>query len=197
MRKRPRRESLRRKLTRELEQTPPWNSPPAPIALPIAVSKPWFHEGIQFGCTGCGACCRRPGYVWLCKPDITRLAGYLGLPIEEFRARYTQEFTIDGQDEPGVCLTKATHGCVFLDDATNACKVHAARPTQCRIFPFWPMALQSPDAWQREVVDLCGHEALEQGPIYTVDQILAMSSHIVGVAPVPAQDPSKQGNLPS
>jgi Fe-S-cluster containining protein len=197
MRKRARRESLRRKLTREFEQTLSSNSPPAPIAVPVAATKPWYHEGIQFGCTGCGACCRRPGYVWLSAPDLTRLAGHLGLPIDEFRRRYTRTVIIDGQDEPGVCLTKAAHGCIFLDDATNACKVHAARPTQCRIFPFWPMALQSPEAWQREVGDLCGREALEQGPIYTVDQILALSSHIVAVAPVPAGERPKQGDLPS
>jgi Fe-S-cluster containining protein len=180
-----------------LEQTLSSSSPPAPTTVPVAATKPWFHEGIQFGCTGCGACCRRPGYVWLSKPDLTRLASHLGLPIDEFRRRYTQAFTIDGQDEPGVCLTRAAHGCVFLDDTTNACTVHAARPTQCRIFPFWPMALESPEAWQREVGDLCGREALEQGPVYTVEQVLAMSSHIVAVAPVPADDRPKQGDLPS
>ncbi len=156
-------------------------------------TRPWFHEGIQFGCTGCGACCRRPGYVWLSKPDIRRMADHLHLTIEEFRRRYTQEFAVDGQDEPGVCLTRAAHGCIFLDDATNACTVHPARPTQCRIFPFWPMTLQSPEAWQRGVVELCGREALEQGPIYTVDQILAMSAHIVAVAPMPSEAEDRPG----
>jgi Fe-S-cluster containining protein len=153
--------------------------------------KPWYHEGIQFGCTGCGACCRRKGYVWLCNLDIARMANHFSLSIEEFRSRYTQEIAIEGQDRPGVCLVKAPHGCVFLDDATNKCTVHAARPTQCRIFPFWPMALESPQAWEQEVVALCGREALEQGPIYTVESILAMSSHIVAVGPVPSETAGK------
>jgi Fe-S-cluster containining protein len=125
------------------------------------------------------------------------MANHLDLTIEEFRRRYTREFAIDGQDEPGVCLTRAAHGCIFLDDATNTCTVHPARPTQCRIFPFWPMALESRDVWEREVVELCGRAAFEQGPIYTVDQILALSSHITGVAPMPPQDTAKPGDLPA
>jgi Fe-S-cluster containining protein len=156
-------------------------------------AKPWYHAGIQFGCTRCGACCRRKGYVWLCDLDITRLANHLGLPTEEFRARYTRAITIDGQDAPGVCLTKAPHGCIFLDDARNECTVYAARPTQCRTFPFWPMVLESSEVWQQEVEAMCGREALEQGRIYTMDEILAMSAHIVAVKPVPPRAGEEPG----
>jgi hypothetical protein len=34
---------------------------------------------------------------------------------------------------------------------------------------------------------MCGREALEQGRIYTMEEILALSGHIVAVKPVPAQ----------
>src|SRR5262249_39371899 len=100
MRKRPRSRRTRQKRAIASDQTLSATPPSAPIALSVAASKPWFHEGIQFGCTGCGACCRRPGYVWLSKPDIARMADHLGLSVEDFRDCYTQEITIDGQDEP-------------------------------------------------------------------------------------------------
>jgi Fe-S-cluster containining protein len=154
-------------------------SPTSTGVLSVAAAKaPWYHPGIRFGCTQCGACCRIKGYVWLGGPDIARMADFLKLSIDEFRARYVQEHVIEGQDERGLSLVKVPHGCVFLDDATNQCTLHDARPTQCRTFPFWPMALESPEAWEREVVSLCGREALEQGRVYTVEEIVAQSSRI-------------------
>ena len=166
----------------------PAPAPPLPelVVLTVAASKPWYHDGLQFGCTACGACCRRNGYVWLSPPDIARLSAHLGLPVEEFLARYTHSVAVEGQDEPGIHLARAPHGCVFLDDATNACTVQEAKPTQCRLFPFWPMALESPEAWEREVVALCGPEALGQGPVYGADEIRAMAGRISGVGKVSA-----------
>jgi Fe-S-cluster containining protein len=187
MRKRPRRMFDRQRPAQGSTRTIAVDPSPStvPTVVPVAASKPWYHEGIQFGCTRCGACCRGKGSVWLSNPDIARMAQHLGVSIEDFRARYTEEIAVEGQDRPGVRLGKAPHGCIFLDDATNECGVHASKPTQCRTFPFWPMALESPEAWQRDVVALCGREALEQGRIYTAEEILAMSSRIVAVGPVP------------
>lgn len=121
------------------------------------------------------------------------MAQLLGISADDFRARYVQEIAIEGQDEPGVRLTKAPHGCIFLDDATNECRVHDATPTQCRTFPFWPMAIESREAWEREVVSLCGEEAMNEGRVYTASEILAMSAHIVAVGSVPAQDARTEG----
>src|SRR4051812_47879575 len=77
MRNRPRRRPGRQAPAPAPRKTTP--APPLPDApvLPIVASKPWYHAGIQFGCTRCGACCRRKGFVWLSKPDITRLANHL------------------------------------------------------------------------------------------------------------------------
>jgi Fe-S-cluster containining protein len=127
--------------------------------------------------------------VWLGKLDVARLAHYLGISTDEFIARYADEIPIPGQDRPGLSLKRVSFGCVFLNDATNECLVHAARPTQCRAFPFWPMALESPAAWQRYVGELCEPEALQQGQIYTVEEILAISSHLKPVCPAPPRNP--------
>jgi hypothetical protein len=29
----------------------------------------------------------------------------------------------------------------------GGCSIHPAKPTQCRLFPFWPELLESPSAW--------------------------------------------------
>jgi uncharacterized protein len=159
-----------------------------PIVPAVSVAKkPWYQDGVQFGCTKCGACCRTQGYLWLGAADIVRLADHLGISTDEFRARHTESVPIEGQDQPGVRVVKAPHGCPFLDDATNECTVYPARPTQCRTFPFWPMLLDSREAWERGVVGICGPEVLDQGPIISVDEILAMSSRVVAVGPPPRE----------
>ena len=167
----------------------PIPAPVAPRVLDIRVAPapppPWYSGGLQFGCTGCGACCRAGRYVWLGTSDVARLAEHLGLSVETFRERYTRAVVIPGEAEPGVHLIKAPHGCVFLDDATNGCTVYPARPTQCQTFPFWPRALETPEDWQRDVVALCGPEAVGQGHVYTVEEIGVISARIHGSGPAP------------
>ena len=47
---------------------------------------PWYGEGLRFGCTSCGGCCRgAPGYVWLSRREAERLARHLGLEPARFR----------------------------------------------------------------------------------------------------------------
>ena len=179
---------MRKRPRRPLDRPPPARTIPDTLDVRVAAAPaaPWYREGLQFGCTGCGACCRKAGYVWLGKADVARLADHLGLSIEDFRARYTEEVSVPGQDQPGVHLIRAPHGCVFLDDATNGCTVYAARPTQCQTFPFWPRALESPEGWRQDVVALCGQEAVTQGHIYTVEEILTISARIQGSGPAPS-----------
>jgi uncharacterized protein len=37
--------------------------------------------------------------------------------------------------------------CHFLRD--DGCSIHPAKPTQCRIFPFWPELVESRREWKR------------------------------------------------
>ena len=56
-------------------------------------SKPWYHKGLKFGCTQCGNCCRNHGeysFVYLTPPEVTAIAGWLGVSRKEFLARYCQ-----------------------------------------------------------------------------------------------------------
>lgn len=100
---------------------------------------PWYAAGLRFACTGCGACCRGEGYVWVDEGEIARLADFLGLEVDAFGRRYLRRVgrrlaLVDGADL----------ACVFWN---QGCTVYAARPTQCRTFPFWRDNLTSEEAW--------------------------------------------------
>ena len=44
-------------------------------------------------------------------------------------------------------LRKPRHSqCHFLGE--DGCAIHPAKPTQCRVFPFWPELVGSPAAWR-------------------------------------------------
>jgi uncharacterized protein len=100
----------------------------------------WYADGLSFTCTGCGGCCRGEGYVWMSPPEIEALAGFLELSTAEFGRRYLRRI---GRSLS--LIEKPNHDCIFWD---GGCTVYAARPTQCRTFPFWPENLETPGAWE-------------------------------------------------
>ncbi|HYQ82151.1 MAG TPA: YkgJ family cysteine cluster protein [Anaeromyxobacteraceae bacterium] len=112
--------------------------------------RPWYGAGLRFECQPeCGACCTsRDGrdYVYLEPEDVWRLALFLGLATAELRRRHTV------RDRGWTALRMAGGACPFLDGWR--CRVHPARPSQCRTFPFWPEWLRSREAW-RALGDLC------------------------------------------
>src|SRR3954469_15928176 len=47
-------------------------------------TRTWYAEGLDFTCTQCGNCCGgAPGYVWVEREDIDRIATYLQITPEE------------------------------------------------------------------------------------------------------------------
>jgi hypothetical protein len=106
---------------------------------------PWYTEGLRFECQpGCANCCVNHGdyaYVYLEPGDAERLAEHLRLTRAAFLRRHTER---DGEHR---VLRMDQPACPFLDG--TRCTVYAARPTQCRTFPFWPSNLGSPGAWRR------------------------------------------------
>jgi len=106
---------------------------------------PWYKNGVCFSCTGCGDCCTgSPGYVWLSEKDIQRLAKHLKLTKEAFLRRYTKRVG------PRISLLEnaKNYDCVFFKD--RKCSVYAARPEQCRTYPFWPSVIKSKKSWLEE-----------------------------------------------
>ena len=126
-------------------------------------NKRWYSEGLRFGCTGCGACCRGDGYVWVTPQEVDALAQHLSLAPNEFGRRYLRRVgarlaLVDGQDD----------ACVFWD---GSCRVYALRPTQCRTFPFWSRHLATPKAWEKAALESPG---IDRGRLYDRAEIEAL-----------------------
>jgi Fe-S-cluster containining protein len=105
--------------------------------------QPWYKDGLRFKCTACGDCCTgAPGFVWVNKEEIANLAATVGLELEEFESRYVREVGMRKS------LVEYENGdCVFFDGETRKCRVYAARPRQCRTWPFWDSNVRTPEAW--------------------------------------------------
>ena len=104
----------------------------------------WYHEGLRFGCTRCGNCCRGAGNVSVSADEIGALAEGLGLSDDAFRSRYTR------RSGPGIVLRqKRNQDCVFWS-ASSGCEVYEQRPRQCSTYPFWRGIVHSRDNWEGE-----------------------------------------------
>ena len=125
--------------------------------------EPWFHEGLAFTCTRCGACCTgAPGYVWVDGGQIAALADFRGETIEEFTRQHVR------QVGHRLSLVERPNGdCVFWDRATG-CTVYPARPVQCRTWPFWPENIASHEEWQ-DTTRAC--PGAGQGRVHSVEEI--------------------------
>jgi uncharacterized protein len=99
---------------------------------------------LRFACQpGCTRCCRVKGYVYLSEEDLLRAAAYLGLSPAEFEAKYVIRFRSLLRLRRS--LTKECH---FL--GPTGCSIHPAKPTQCRLYPFWPELVEDRAAWEEE-----------------------------------------------
>ena len=62
-----------------------------PVATP-GKGDPWYRDGLRFECTMCGNCCTGPEGVVLFSPDEgAAMAAKVGLPLDEFLARYSRK----------------------------------------------------------------------------------------------------------
>jgi len=128
--------------------------------------RPWYHRGLRFQCTGCGACCiGASGYVWVNKAEIEAMASLLGLEVEKFESRYVRQVGIRKS------LVEFPNGdCVFFDNQSRGCQVYEVRPRQCRTWPFWASNLRTPETWQRTCRDCPG---ADHGPLVSLPEIRA------------------------
>ncbi len=121
--------------------------------------QPFFErEPLHFSCTACGRCCATAGeyYVFLGAGEAETIRAYLGLSGPWFRRRYLARLE-QGQL---VLAAGSDERCIFLDDS-GRCRIYAARPLQCRTYPFWPELVGSRRAWQREAARC---EGINRGP---------------------------------
>jgi uncharacterized protein len=148
-------------------------------------SRPWYAEGLEFSCTQSGNCCTGgPGYVWISREEIRRLAGHLGLTERQVIDRYCRE--INGQYSLNENRNdQGNYDCVFLKEVPaepssgssevahshRTCAIYPVRPLQCRTWPFWEGTLSDKEAWDRAAHRCPG---MNQGRHYTAEEIDAL-----------------------
>ncbi len=131
--------------------------------------QPWFQNGLRFRCTACGDCCTgAPGFVWVNKAEIEKLAGRLGIAVDEFERKYTRKVGIRRS------LVEFPNGdCVFFDNKTRKCQVYEDRPRQCRTWPFWESNIRSEEAW-RKTCEICPGSG--KGQLVPVEEVLRQAA---------------------
>ena len=98
------------------------------------MTKKIYSKGMRFQCQRSSNCCVSRGsygFVYLSKKDILRLSKYTDLSIKDFIKLYCEK--TDGFVH---FRERRKNGeCQFLEK--KRCSIYAARPTQCRTWPFW------------------------------------------------------------
>ena len=126
--------------------------------------EPWYKDGLQFKCTGCGDCCTgAPGYVWVNKAEIEKFADTLKVSVEEFEKKYVRQVGIRKS------LKEFANGdCVFFDNEKRCCKHYEARPRQCKTWPFWDSNLKDEETWDL-ICKACPGSG--EGKLYSLEEI--------------------------
>mgnify|MGYP001057397522 FL=1 len=119
-------------------------------------------RAVRFACVrGCTLCCRQPGYVYLTEDDLRRAAARLGLTPRDFERRYVY------RTARSLRLRKPRGSSCYFLNATG-CLLHPDKPTQCRMYPFWPELVEDACAWKREA-DFC--PGIGRGPLLSAQAI--------------------------
>jgi Fe-S-cluster containining protein len=117
-------------------------------------------EGLRFECQpGCTACCEQKGFVYLTEDDVPRAAQFLGMTAAAFERKYVYRT----KNRRRLRVPRDSQ-CTFLRN--GGCSIHPAKPTQCRIFPFWPELVQSRQEWLKTAKYCPG---MGKGPLIQID----------------------------
>src|SRR5579863_5805069 len=118
-----------------------------------------MSAGLRFACQpGCTACCEQQGFVYLTESDLVRAAKFLDMRPADFERRYVYRTARRMR-----LRVPRDAQCYFLRD--GGCSIHPAKPTQCRIFPFWPELVESRREWQKTAQYCPG---MGQGPLIQI-----------------------------
>lgn len=116
-------------------------------------------EGLRFECqAGCTECCRQQGFVYLTEADVARAAAFLGMAADAFERKYVYRT----RNRLRLRVPRVSQ-CHFLRG--DGCSIHPAKPTQCRIFPFWPELVESRREWKKTARYCPG---MGQGPLIQI-----------------------------
>ncbi len=126
-------------------------------------------DGLRFQCVpGCTACCEQKGNVYLSEADILKAARFLKMEPQDFERKYIY------RTRHQIRLRKPPEAsCHFL--AQGRCTIHPAKPTQCRLFPFWPELVEHPAQW-KAAGQYC--PGIGQGDLVQIGSAVEMASQM-------------------
>jgi Fe-S-cluster containining protein len=126
-------------------------------------------DGLRFECQpGCTNCCRVKGFVYITENDLERAAAFLGMKPADFEQRYVY------RTRHLLRLRKPRNSqCFFLRD--YGCSIHPAKPTQCRLFPFWPELVENRDRWM-ETANSC--PGIDRGELIQIGTAMEVASEM-------------------
>ena len=129
---------------------------------------PWYVGGLHFECLQCGRCCSGPsaGYIWVTRPEIKIIADFLKISEGQVRQEYLKRVGL----RTTIVEHPLTKDCMFLQEANGPkkCMIYTVRPSQCRIWPFWPDNLANADAWNKAAQRCSG---INRGRRYSFEEI--------------------------
>ncbi len=97
--------------------------------------------------------------MYLTEPDLMRIADHLGMTA----AAFEREYVYRTRNLLRLRVPRASR-CWFLTGA--GCSIHPVKPTQCRIFPFWPELVESRREW-RKAARYC--PGIGKGPLVRIE----------------------------
>ena len=124
---------------------------------------------MRFECQpGCTKCCEVRGFVYLSEQDLVRAARFLRISAQEFEAKYVIRY-------PTLLrLRKPLNAqCHFLN--AGGCSIHPVKPTQCRLYPYWPELVEDRQAWQEEAKSCPG---IGKGDLVQIGDALELASEM-------------------
>jgi uncharacterized protein len=126
-------------------------------------------DGLRFACVpGCTNCCRVQGWVYITEGDLQQAAAFLNLSPADFEARYVV------RTKRTLRLRKPKGAqCHFLQD--GGCRIHPAKPTQCRLFPFWPELVENRDQWNQAAENCPG---INTGPLIRIGEAMEVAQEM-------------------
>lgn len=100
-----------------------------------------YNGKMRFRCQqGCTTCCKNKGFVYLTESDTASIAKFLGVSIASFE----QQRVYRTKHLLRLRMLRGSK-CPFL--GAQGCSIHPVKPTQCRLFPFWPELLDDKKEW--------------------------------------------------
>jgi len=107
-------------------------------------------------CVACGGhCCTgESGYIWVKYQDISNIASFLNMDIEDFTLNNIKKVKHRYSLIERYREEENDFACIFFDDIKKQCSIYPVRPLQCRTFPFWEQFKCNKDEVKKECIGI-------------------------------------------